>query len=173
MSAPHPFSSWLSNSVRNRRSSLSRFRTSCSIFSGGQFSMSNDGTLNLPGGTYYITKFTMSGDSTINFSGPTTLYVTGTMSLSGNSQINPSARPGDLKIRMPPSSNGISLSNTSRINADIYGDGSLINLSGQSMICGIVLGDSYKLSGTSAIHVDTSLLGGGGGGGSGSVVLVR
>jgi len=62
---------------------------------------------------------------------------------------------------MPPSSNGVSLSNTSRINADIYGDGSLIDLSGQSMICGIVLGDSYKLSGTSAIHVDISLLGGG------------
>src|SRR5206468_11195350 len=41
-------------------------------FSGGQFSMSNDGTPTLPAGTYYITKFPMSGDSTINFSTPPT-----------------------------------------------------------------------------------------------------
>jgi len=141
-------------------------------FSGGQFTMTDAGTVNVPGGTYYVGKFTMSGTSTLNFTGPTTLYITGTVALSGTSQINPGARPGDLKIRMPPSSKGVSLSNASRINADLYGDGTLVDLSGQSMICGVVLANAFKLSGNAAIHVDTSLAGSAGGS-EGAAVLVR
>ena len=40
------------------------------------------------------------------------------------------------------------------------------------MICGVVLASAFKLSGTAAIHVDTSLAGSSGGG-EGAVVLVR
>ncbi len=113
------------------------------------------GTTTLSGGTYYVDNFTMSG-GTYNFTGPTTLYINGSITLSGG-QINTyQNKAANLRI-INLSNNLVSVANTP-LTADLYAPNSTINLSGTStQLYGRMVGKSVSLT-NSSVHYDTGLL---------------
>jgi Flp pilus assembly protein TadG len=124
-------------------------------FNGTDFVM-NGGSCTLPAGTYYIGKFTLNSGAVVNITAPTTIYVNGAMAMTGAAQLNANGRPQDLKLTIL-GSNGLAMSGTTWMNAIVYAPGTKVAMSNTATICGAIVCDEIKDSGSSQFHVDEAL----------------
>jgi hypothetical protein len=137
----------------------------------------SSGSFSVPPGHYYLDSFTMDG-GTLNITGPTTIYMNGSLDISGGAFNVTSGHPGDLMIYMVKAST-LSISGGSDIMADIQAPTSTVTISGIAHLYGRVIGKSLTITGTD-VHVDTSLptvagasTPSGGGASSGGIQTVR
>ena len=131
------------------------------VNSSGDFSMSSDSVLSLPGGTYYFKSFMISSKAQLSFTGPATIYCWGSFSLSGSCVTN-GALPKNLTIVSCTGPNGeppgdVSLSGESALYASVYAPLSGVTISGQADLYGSVVGRHVTLSGNGQIRYDLNL----------------
>jgi Flp pilus assembly protein TadG len=117
----------------------------------------------MPAGTYYLSSLTVNAGGTLNITGPVTIYITGSLQLTGNAVVAGNL-PKNLKIVMvgdafgnPPGT--AQISSGAALYATIYAPQSDITMSGSGDIYGSVLGKTISMTGSSAIHYDLSLTG--------------
>lgn len=125
----------------------------------GGFSLSGSQSAVMPGGTYYFKFFRMSGGSQLILTGPVTIYVAGTVNLSGGVTTS-SSIPENLKIEVTGSSN-VTLTGSSAFYADVYAPQSNVTITGSAQVMGAVVGQSLSLSGSAAVHMDQGISGSG------------
>jgi Flp pilus assembly protein TadG len=118
-------------------------------------SLSSSQTLNLPGGTYYLNNISTTSGSSLNFSGPTTLYLTGSLSLTGRSLIGDQNIPSHLQIYMC-SSSGMSINGNGGLYAQVYAPQSPVNFSGGGLFAGTLVASTIDDTGGASIYYDRS-----------------
>ncbi len=129
-----------------------------SYISKGALSLSGNNSTTLTSGTYYYTSFSVSGNATVNISGQVTIYVSGPLSLSGNSSVFQNL-PSNFEIYVI-GANSVSVSGNGNLYASIYAPQSDISFSGNGDFFGSLVGKTLSLSGNGDIHYDESLGGG-------------
>ncbi|HEX4796238.1 MAG TPA: pilus assembly protein TadG-related protein [Humisphaera sp.] len=118
--------------------------------------MAGNSVVNIPAGNYYVHNWTMNGGGTINFTGKATIYVTGTLNLSGGAFVNTyNGLPDNLQIQIT-SSNTTTLANGVQLKAVLYGPQSPLVLSGSTSIFGAVVAASITETGGATIFTDRS-----------------
>jgi Flp pilus assembly protein TadG len=142
------------------------YNVPAACLSNGNLTLSGNNSIALPGGTYYFNNVSISGNASVMFLGKATIYVTGSLNLSGNANTSGND-PANLSIVLCPNTQGqapasLSISGNGNLYADIYAPQSAISLSGNEQIYGRVLGKTIAMSGNASIHVDTALTGSGG-----------
>jgi hypothetical protein len=139
-----------------------------------------NGTI-LTSGSYRISSINLSGRAMGTIDGDVTLYVTGSISLSGSSKIiilpgsslkvyvgrsmnisgggivNQTLDPHALTIYGTATCTSVSYSGSSALYGSIYAPKANIALSGSSNIYGSAVGKRVTMSGGSAVHCDESL----------------
>lgn len=125
------------------------------LTAGGGFSVGSKGTVNLKEGTYYFKDFTLGANATLNVRGPVTIYVTGNMTLGGNTDVT-SNLAKDLKIRVLGSGT-VTLSGTSELYADVYAPLARVEVTSNADLYGSVIGRTLEITGNGNIHYDESL----------------
>lgn len=131
------------------------------------FSSSKDLTLNggatltLSSGTYFIRNLAITGGSSLQFLGPVTMYVTGSVSLSGGSVSTSANVPSNFRLYVG-SSGTVTVSGSSTLYADVYAPQSDFTISGGGTLAGRIVALSITESGNSNLYYDMSLVGGAG-----------
>ena len=134
------------------------------VYSGGNWTI-NSNSYNIPAGNYLVKNLNVAAGGSMNFLGATTIYVYGTVSISGNTATNANL-PKNLKIVMihdPGNNNApgsVQISSSAALYADIYAPESAVTLGGSGAIYGQVIGKSVSMTGSSDIYYDLSLAGG-------------
>jgi Flp pilus assembly protein TadG len=133
------------------------------VYSGGNWSIAN-GNYNIPAGNYLVKNLNVGSSGTMNLLGAITIYVYGSVSMSGNTTTSKSL-PVNFRIVLihDPTTNNVpgsvQLASNASLYADIYAPESAITLSGNGTIYGQVLGKSITMTGTSDIYYDLSIAG--------------
>jgi hypothetical protein len=146
---------------------------------GTQTTFTNGTTLTT--GKYRVSSINLSGSGKGTINGNVTLYVTGSVNLSGSSQlvilsgssltiyisgslnvsggsiVNQTLNPHNLTIYGTSTCTSASYSGTSALYGVIYAPVASTTISGTSIVYGGVIGGSVKISGGSAVHYDASL----------------
>ena len=129
--------------------------------SAGDFSLSGNSSLPLPGGTYYFKSFTVSSGCALDFSGPARVYCWGSVSLSGSCVTN-GQQAKNLRTYLCRGPSGelpgsVTLSGSETLYAAIYAPQSDVSVSGQANLYGSVVGRQVNLSGNGEIRYDLTL----------------
>lgn len=135
----------------------------------------------LTSGTYRVSSINLSGSGTATMNGNVILYMTGSINLSGSSQIvilpggsltiylngsfnvsggsivNQTLDPHKLMIYGTSTCTTASYSGSSALYGAIYAPAARTTISGGSNVYGAVIGNSITLSGGSSVHYDESL----------------
>jgi hypothetical protein len=111
--------------------------------------------LTLAGSTYYLDSIIMGGGSTITFTGPTTIYMTGDLKMGGTGLINVSQDPADLQIIS--SGSLVDLRGSASLYGSVLAPYAEVGLGGTADYYGGVVGQTVKIHGDFAFHVDESL----------------
>lgn len=110
--------------------------------------------------TLYVTgSVTVSGSAKIIIlpGGSLTIYVDGGMSVSGGGIVNQTLNPHNLKIYGTSTCLTASYSGSSVLYGSIYAPRALTTISGTTSIYGSVVGSYVNISGGSTVHCDESL----------------
>lgn len=145
-------------------------KISGTYLSSGNFNMSS-GTLNLPGGTYYVTSFSFSG-GTINMQGPVILYVNGNTTISGGTINTYNSNPANFQLTNV-SASGVNInSGSGSVYADIYDNQGPFNYGSASDFYGSVIAGAISITANTPVkfHYDESQ---GTGASSASISLVK
>jgi hypothetical protein len=126
------------------------------IPNGGTLSVSGNTTVNLPGGTYWFTSLSVSGNGRLNFTGPATVYLTGSVSVSGNGIGTAINLPPNLLLYVAGNA-GVSFSGNANFYGGIYAPESSISISGNGSFFGAVVGRTIANSGNGNVHYDEAL----------------
>ena len=111
--------------------------------------------LTLPGGVYYLNDVNLTSTASLSFSGPVTMYVTGSVSLSGGVRTN-DYRAINLNI-IVVGTGSFSLSGSSYLFANIYAPQSAFSMSGGSVLLGSVIAKTVSMSGSAMVVFDEDL----------------
>lgn len=135
-----------------------------SIASSGSINLSN-GTLTLAAGTYRYDSIKLSGQGEIIVTGPVTIYVDGSIDITGQGITNQSQKPPDCLIYGTGSSD-IKLAGKGTFFGAIYAPNSAIKNTGNAEVYGALVSKEYQQSGNGAVHYDEALkdIGGSGSG---------
>ncbi len=147
---------------------------------GGTQTTFTNGTT-LTSGTYRVSSINLSGSGKVTINGNVTLYVTGSVNLSGSSQIvilpggsltvyingslnvsggsmvNQTLNPHNLTIYGTSTCTNVSYSGSSALYGVIYAPAARTALSGGVSVYGSVIGGSVAISGGAAVHYDANL----------------
>jgi hypothetical protein len=148
---------------------------------GGGTSVSFNNGTTLTSGTYRVSSINLSGSGKGTINGNVTIYVTGSVNLSGTSQIvilpggsltiylngslnvsggsivNQTLNPHNLTIYGTSTCTSASYSGSSALYGIIYTPAASTSISGGVNLYGSVIGRSVTISGGSAVHYDASL----------------
>lgn len=127
----------------------------------GDLNLGNNQVVMLTGGTYYIHNLTIGSGTILYFTSATSLYVWGSINLSGSATGGGNLAPGQLKIYSVPSTSGtspgsvaVTISGGSMMFADLYAPQSAFTLSGSGSLYGSIIALTVSMSGGSSIHYD-------------------
>ena len=135
--------------------------------SGANANYSSGGTLTVPGGNYVLNSMNISG-TTLQFTGPTTIWMYGSVSLSGSSLLAYQNKPTNLQIKFCTSA-GFNLSG-SAVYAVVTAPTTPANLNASSNLVGSIIASQISLN-ASSIYFDKQLGTNGDGGGGGSTIV--
>ena len=114
----------------------------------------NNAAVTLASGTYYFNNFSATG-GTITVSGAVTIYIAGSLSLTGN--VSDGEIPANMNIQVLPSSTSVSFGGNSALYAIINAPSTPVTGGGTGDFYGSVIGQTLDLGGTGAVHYDDSL----------------
>lgn len=129
-------------------------------------SLTPKGDVVLLGGTYFFNDIKLTADARIVVKGPSTIYVTGSMALTGQGLVNESGVPGDLQIYASPypiptgvaeKNPVITVVGETTMKAAIYAPDHTIDLGGGGSVFGAMVGGEVKVHGTAYFHYDEAL----------------
>lgn len=129
-----------------------------SLISGGSLTLGN-GTGSLPAGNYYVQNFSVTGNAILNVTGKATIYVTGTINLTGTVTTSGNL-PGNLTV-IVCGNGSVSVGSNATVYMNLYAPQSAVTASGSSDFYGSIVGLTVSTSGSSSIHYDLSANGGG------------
>ena len=129
---------------------------STSIGSSGAMAIAGNNTLNLASGTYHYSSISISGNGSLTTTGEVTIYVSGSISISGNGASAYGSLPKNLKIYVTGTSN-VSVSGNGSTYAAIYAPRSAVSISGNGSVYGAVVGDTISMNGNASFHYDEAL----------------
>ena len=121
--------------------------------------ISLDSAVTLPGGTYYLNNVRVGGSGSVAFTGPTTVYLTGSLDLSGNVTPYLSA-PSNLRVVMVNSGTTFKLEGNSVMYGDVYAPGTAFTSGGSGTLYGSLVARSIAAAGNSRLVYDESFGGG-------------
>lgn len=132
--------------------------------SAGTTSLPNLGTLNIQGnntlvlaaGTYHYSSLSIAGNGRLSLAGPTTIYVDGTVSVSGNGISTASNIPTNLMI-IATGTGRVDISGNGDFYGAVYAPDSQVKNTGNGKIFGAVIADVYNQSGNGDVHFDEAL----------------
>jgi Flp pilus assembly protein TadG len=113
----------------------------------------------IPAGTYYLNGIDLQAGAQVRFGGKVTLYVTGSVSLSGHADTY-DQDPANFKLVLLGTGATIDLSGGSALYADIYAPGAALTMGGNGDIYGSIVARSIDTTGNGAVHYDLNLPGG-------------
>jgi hypothetical protein len=126
----------------------------------GNLSVSGANTLTLANGTYCFGSITLSGSAKLVVNGPVILRLTGQFTADGATITNLTNNAANLQISTSyAGNNGVVLAGSGGGCFSVYAPVAQVVLSGAAQISGPVLGKSITLTGSAAIHQDTSAIG--------------
>jgi Flp pilus assembly protein TadG len=128
-----------------------------SAISKGSLNISGQKNIIMPAGTYYLKNISLSGGSTLTIMGPVTVYVTGSVTLTGHASTADNL-PQNFKIMMLGTGK-VSLSGNTDLYANVYAPTSPIVISGEGDIYGAVIGKNITMSGNAGIHSEATVKG--------------
>jgi hypothetical protein len=167
------------NGTKGALSTLKNMTPKSDPGGGTQTTFTNGTTLTT--GTYRVSSITLSGSGKGTINGNVTLYVTGSVTLSGTSQIvilpggsltiylkgslsasggsivNQTLNPHNLTIYGTSTCTSASYSGSSALYGVIYTPAASTAISGGVNVYGSVIGGSVAISGGAAVHYDASL----------------
>ena len=119
----------------------------------------------LHNGTYCYHNVSLKGGATLTSSGPVTIYVTGTLTATGNSTtIGSSGAPKHMLFLMKPDSQALlqndeegSLGGHTRFYGGIYGPQADIDVFGNAEVFGSIVAHSVQVQGSAQVHYDEGL----------------
>ncbi len=117
-----------------------------SLVSAGAMSLSGNNNLSLSTGTYHYSSLSISGNARLTTTGEVTIYVAGTVSISGNGTASYQSLPKNLKIYSTGTSS-VSVSGNGNTYAAIYAPRSSVAVSGNGAIYGAIVGNTVSMSG--------------------------
>lgn len=147
----------------------------------GPLSLSGNASMPLPEGTYSYTAINLSGNSILTISGKVIIYVSGSISNSGNSQIivepnskltvyfggnlsisgngvwNKTQDPSELSFLGTDTASNVSLTGNGNFHGTVYAPSADISVSGNGQNFGAVAGKTVNVSGNGNIHYDEQL----------------
>jgi hypothetical protein len=126
---------------------VSNDNSAISSFMSGDKLMMTGGEAAFPGGVYYFEDgIQLSGLSTLTIQGDVVIYVNGSVSFSGLSEINTDG--GAYRVELISiSSDSISISGSSQVTMNVFAPLAEVSMSGTSGFEGTVLGDVVTLTG--------------------------
>jgi Flp pilus assembly protein TadG len=139
----------------------------------GDVSMSS-GTVDIPGGTYYIGHLTLSGTSVINWTGPTVLYIGYSYNVSGGAQINTyRSLPANRILKFLPTCTTATWTGTNQNVGEMYAPDTDFTIGGTVDLYGRVVARTLNVNTDGGLHYDESLGPPGGVNAGAAVILVK
>ena len=128
----------------------------------GDLSVSGNNTVTLSAGTYYYDDIKVSGNGKVKFNGPVTLYLSGTLRISGNGFSTSSNTPTNLTVYVE-TSQPVSFTGNANFYGVVYAPLSAVSTSGNGSVYGAMVGKTVTMRGNGHLHYDEALGGVGGG----------
>lgn len=122
----------------------------------GNLSVSGNNNVVLPGGTYLYTHVSVSGNGQLNFSGPAVVYLTGTLSISGNGIGTAATLPPNLVFQVS-GSGSVSFSGNADFYGAVYAPESAVQINGNGAFYGGMSGRTVTNTGNGGVHYDEAL----------------
>lgn len=117
--------------------------------------VSSQVNVEVDGGVYYLNSLTISGQATLTFTGPAVVYVTGSVNLSGGTNVFGN-KPANLRLRVI-GSGVVTISGSNALYCDLYAPQSAVDISGTGGVYGAVVGRTLVVRGGGGAHHDTSM----------------
>lgn len=122
----------------------------------GDLSISGNTSVSLPGGTYLYDDVKVSGNGSLNFTGPAVVYLTGTMSISGNGIGTAGSVPPNL-ILYVSGSGAVSFTGNGAFYGAVYAPDSAVKVTGNGAFYGAAVGSTMTVTGNGGVHYDEAL----------------
>lgn len=125
-------------------------------------------------GNYCYHNLTLNSNTTWIPNGPVKIYLTGTLTITGTSDVGVESDPTQMIFYMTADSIGTitgSLLGTSKFYGAIYAPEATVVVGGNTEIFGAVSAEDIHATGSAKVHYDEAFSGGGGGPGFGTVSL--
>ncbi|HEY1557644.1 MAG TPA: hypothetical protein VGF94_22585 [Kofleriaceae bacterium] len=124
----------------------------------GTVSCTSKTGITLNAGTYVMTSLAISANCTLNVAtGPVVLYISSSLSISGNGVSNPSLVASNLQIFAGPDVTSVSLTGNTNAAFALYAPNAAVSISGNGDIYGAVVAATITDSGNGEIHYDKQL----------------
>ena len=107
---------------------------------GGALVLDGPDPLTLPPGTYVFSSIALSNRAHVRLSGETHVFVTGDVTLTGSSHLNPAG--GGFRLRLVVAGARVSVDALSTLGAFVYAPGASATVAGGSRLIGSVFADS-------------------------------
>ena len=124
--------------------------------SSGALNISGNNTTTLGPGTYHYDSIKISGNGQLVFTGPVTIYVGGSVNISGNGIATQNNLPKNFRLYVTTATE-VKISGNGDLYAGIYAPTSNIKNTGNGSIFGAVVCETYDQSGNGSIHFDEAL----------------
>ncbi len=126
------------------------------------YSVPNDAPPLTAGATYCFRNLTVTANRTLTATGPgVTVYLTGALSVSGNSTVGVASQPGAMVFLMRSQAGATiedgTITGSTQFYGAIYSPVATVHISGDAKVFGSVIAKKVKVSGNAEIHYDTAL----------------
>ncbi len=125
------------------------------------YTVNGNTTTTLAPGTYCYHDLKLSGNSTLTSTGVVTIYLTGSLTASGNSTFGVINDPTKVTLLMTSNADATidqgSVTGNSNFYGAIYGPDADFNITGNAEIFGSIIAQRVTMSGNAYIHYDESL----------------
>ncbi len=136
----------------------------------GTLQVGGNSTVTLPGGTYWYNQIKIDGNGRLNFTGPATLYVSGSLKITGNGTATAGNRPPNLTVYIA-GHDEIEVSGNGILYGAVYAPQSEVEVKGNGVLFGAMIGREVDNKGNGIVHYDQALRQAGGGTGNQVQVL--
>ncbi len=125
------------------------------------YTVAGNTTTTLSPGTYCYHDLAIQGNATLTASGSVTIYLTGSLTASGNSVVGAVDNPRTMTVLMASTSEAIleegQITGSNKFYGSLYGPKATLTISGNAEVFGSVIAKSINVSGSAAIHRDLAL----------------
>ncbi len=125
---------------------------------GSSLTLKGNSSLTLTPDTYYFSSMSIANSARLTITGKTTIYLSSSFNMSGAAAIiNQTTDPKNLSILLTSTATTVGIGNGTAFYGLIYGPTANVTISGAAKFYGAVVAKKVTVSGSAAIHRDTSV----------------